>query len=60
VIIPPLVVDSAIFGEATGKRISVLHFSAARYSATGSGTSRAMLFSLVQLHSQKFRRILAN
>src|SRR5258707_13936724 len=32
--------------------------SAARYSATGLGTSRAMLFSFVQLHSQKFRRIL--
>src|SRR6267142_2807398 len=33
--------------------------SAARYSAIGSGTSRAMLFSSVQLHNQKFRSILA-
>jgi hypothetical protein len=52
-------VNSAIFGEATGKRGSVLRPFGGQIVSDWFGTSRAMLFSSVQLHSQKFRRILA-
>src|SRR6266436_4389519 len=53
-IIPPLVVDSAVFGEAAGKRVRVLRLSAARYAAIGSGASRVIVFSSVPLHSLEF------
>src|ERR1700732_1892319 len=53
-IILPFVVDNAVVCETTGKRVGVLPSSAAMYAATGSGTSRAIVFSFVQLHSPEF------